>query len=152
MGTLSDYVVFHDKKLEKKYANKPIPMSTLYEAYFDGAIDIPGDIYELLEDRNSFVKYSITFDHLRWAVTKFVPEAIIHTQEQDTRIVREHYDRGDDFFEWFLGERMVYTCAFFENSSQTLEEGQDNKMNLACNKLQLKPGERLLDEIGRAHV
>ncbi len=74
-----------------------------------------------------------------------MPEAIIHTQEQDTRIVREHYDRGDDFFEWFLGERMVYTCAFFENSSQTLEEGQDNKMNLACNKLQLKPGERLLD-------
>jgi sphingolipid C9-methyltransferase len=59
--------------------------------------------------------------------------------------VREHYDRGDDFFGWFLGERMVYTCAFFENENQTLEEAQDNKMNLVCKKLQLDAGERLLD-------
>ena len=44
---LTDYVTFNNRKLAERYANTRIPMSTLYEAYFDGAIDIPGDIYAL---------------------------------------------------------------------------------------------------------
>ena len=145
MSKLSDHIVFHDKKLEKKYANSRIPMSTLYEAYFDEALDIPGDIYSLLAERDLFVKYSITPQHLKWAVTNFVPEVVIHSKAQDERIVREHYDRGDDFFGWFLGERMVYTSGFFMNRNETLEQAQDNKLNLVCQKLGLEPGERMLD-------
>jgi sphingolipid C9-methyltransferase len=145
MSQITDHIVFKDAKLARKYANKRIPMAHLYEAYFDGDIDIPGDIYAFLEDRNLFVKYSLTQQHFRWAVTNFVPEAVIHSKSQDERIVREHYDRGDDFFGWFLGERMVYTCAFFENADQTLEQAQDNKMNLVCKKLHLDRGHRLLD-------
>jgi sphingolipid C9-methyltransferase len=120
-------------------------MSVLYEAYFDGDLDIPGDIYAFLRNRNLFVKYAITRQHLAWAVTHFVPEVAIHSKLQDKRIVREHYDRGNDFFGWFLGERMVYTSGFFENPQQTVEQAQDNKLDLVCRKLQLRPGERLLD-------
>ncbi len=145
MNKLTDYVVFNDKKLARRYSTKRIPMSTLYEAYFDGDIDIPGDIYAFLRNRNLFVKYTLTPQHLKWAVTNFVPEVAIHSKSQDERIVREHYDRGNDFFGWFLGERMVYTSGFFENPNETLEQGQDHKMDLVCKKLQLKPGERLLD-------
>ncbi|MEZ4373186.1 MAG: cyclopropane-fatty-acyl-phospholipid synthase family protein [Polyangiaceae bacterium] len=146
MSSLTDYIVFNDKKLAARYATKRIPMATLYEAYFDGDIDIPGDIYAFLRNRNLFVNYSLTSQHLKWAVTNFVPEVVIHSKLQDQRIVREHYDRGNDFFEWFLGDRMVYTSAFFEDpAEESLEQGQDNKMNLVANKLQLKPGERLLD-------
>jgi cyclopropane fatty-acyl-phospholipid synthase-like methyltransferase len=143
--SLTDHVVFKDSKLAARYANKPIPMATLYEAYFDGDIDIPGDIYKMLRNRNLFVKYTLTKEHLRWAVTNFVPEVTIHSKAQDQRIVREHYDRGNDFFGWFLGERMVYTSGYFEHPGQSLEVSQDNKMHLVCKKLQLKPGERLLD-------
>jgi cyclopropane fatty-acyl-phospholipid synthase-like methyltransferase len=145
MQSLSDFVVWKDPRLERRYADRPIPMSTLYEAYFDEALDIPGDIYELLRHRNLFVRYSLTWQHLRWAVTNFIPEVTIHSKDQDKRIVRWHYDRGNDFFGWFLGERMVYTSGFFQHPGQTLEQAQDNKMNLVCSKLQLKPGERLLD-------
>jgi hypothetical protein len=120
-------------------------MSTLYEAYFDGDIDIPGDLPAFLKQRNLFVKYTLTPAHLKWAVTNFVPEVTIHSKAQDQRIVREHYDRGNDFFGWFLGERMVYTSAFFEHPSQSLEQGQDNKLDLVCKKLQLEPGQRFLD-------
>ncbi|MBC7793619.1 MAG: class I SAM-dependent methyltransferase [Clostridia bacterium] len=98
-----------------------------------------------LRTRNDIVKFSITKNHLKWAITNFVPEVTIHSKEQDTRIIRENYDRGNDFYGWFLGERMVYTSGFFESPSDTLEQAQDNKMNLICRKLQLKPGERLLD-------
>lgn len=145
MKTLSDFVVFNDRALEAKYSRERIPMSVLYEAYFDGAIDIPGDIYELLAHRDLFVKYTLTPLHFKWAVTNLIPEVAIHSKEQDKRIVREHYDRGNDFFEWFLGERMIYTSAYFTSPNETLEQAQDNKLNLACQKLQLKPGQRYLD-------
>ncbi len=145
MKKLTDYVVFNDQKLARRYANAPIPMSVLYEAYFDGALDIPGDIYEFLGQRNLFVKYTLTPEHVKWAVTNFVPEVTVHSKMQDKRIVREHYDRGNDFFGWFLGERMVYTSGFYNSRDESLEQAQDNKMNLVCQKLRLKPGERLLD-------
>jgi cyclopropane fatty-acyl-phospholipid synthase-like methyltransferase len=145
MTKLSDYVEFKNPELGRRYANQRIPMSVLYELYFDGELDIPGDLYEFLRDRSQFVSYRLTTQHLKWAVTNFVPEVTIHTQKQDTRIVREHYDRGNDFFGWFLGERMVYTSGFFQDPEESLEQAQDNKMHLVCQKLGLKPGERLLD-------
>jgi sphingolipid C9-methyltransferase len=142
---LADYVTFNDKKLARRYANAPIKMSHLYEAYFDGDIDIPGDISALLRNRNAFVEFKLTWQHVKWAMSHFIWEVGIHSKKQDTRIVREHYDRGNDFFGWFLGERMVYTSGFFLEPAETLEQAQDNKLNLVCQKLKLAPGERLLD-------
>jgi sphingolipid C9-methyltransferase len=145
MSDLTDFVTFHNRALAARYATSRIPMSTLYEAYFDGDVDIPGDLFAFLRQRDLFVKYSLTWKHLRWAVTNFLPEVLVHSKVQDKRIVREHYDRGNDFFGWFLGERMVYTSGFFEDPNETLEEAQDNKLNLVCQKLQLRRGERFLD-------
>jgi cyclopropane fatty-acyl-phospholipid synthase-like methyltransferase len=145
MTHLEDYVEFHDDSLRRRYARSKIPMATLYEAYFDGAIDLRCDVRELIRDRNDLVKYTITPRHLRWFVSNFLPEVTIHSKDQDQRIVREHYDRGDDFFEFFLGDRMVYTSGYFHDPSESLEQAQDNKMDLVCRKLQLRPGERLLD-------
>ena len=142
---LTDHVTFKDSKLAARYGERRIPMATLYEAYFDGAIDIPGDIYSFLEERRQLVSYRIERRHVEWVATRFLPQALLHTQKQDTRIVREHYDRGNDFFEWFLGPRMVYTSAIFRDPGETLEQAQDNKLALVCDKLQLKQGERLLD-------
>jgi len=145
MKPLADYVVFRDRALERRYARRKIPMATLYEAYFDGAIDIPGDLGHFLRNRDLFVTYSLTWKHLVWAFTHFIPEVAIHSKDQDRRIVREHYDRGNDFFAAFLGERMVYTSAYFRGPADTLEQAQDNKMNLVCRKLQVEPGDTLLD-------
>jgi sphingolipid C9-methyltransferase len=148
LARLTDFVVFNDQALAKKYSgNEKIPMATLFEAYFDGALDIPGDLYAFLSQRDLFVSYNITPEHLKFFVTRFIPEVAIHSKAQDERIVREHYDRGNDFFEAFLGERMVYTCGLFREGPEheSLEESQDNKMNLVCQKLLLKPGQQMLD-------
>jgi cyclopropane-fatty-acyl-phospholipid synthase len=40
---------------------------------------------------------------------------------------------------------MVYTCAYFRDWNESLDQAQQNKLELICRKLQLKPGERLLD-------
>jgi cyclopropane fatty-acyl-phospholipid synthase-like methyltransferase len=142
---LSDHVAFKEQSLAARYASGRIPMATLYEAYFDGDLDIPGDLRKLIEQRAHFVRYRIERRHLAWLATHFLPEALLHTQKQDTRIVREHYDRGNDFFEWFLGPRMVYTSGYYRQAGESVEQAQDNKLDLVCKKLQLKPGERLLD-------
>ncbi|MEY4508024.1 MAG: hypothetical protein RLZZ450_146 [Pseudomonadota bacterium] len=142
---LSDYVLFKDPKLAARYTNKKIPISTLFEAYFDGAVDFRGDIFDMLAHRHNFVSHDFTPENVRYFVTKFLPETLVHTQKDDTKLVRSHYDRGDDFFAAFLGPRMVYTSGFFKDASQSLEQGQDQKLDLVCRKLALKPGETLLD-------
>jgi cyclopropane fatty-acyl-phospholipid synthase-like methyltransferase len=146
VSKLTDFVTFNDSKLAAKYANEKIPMATLFEAYFDGDVDINGDINELLDQRDAFVKYTLTPEHFRFFFTRFIPEVAIHSKAQDQRIVREHYDRGNDFFQAFLGDRMVYTCGYFLNGThESVEQAQDQKMDLVCNKLMLKPGESMLD-------
>lgn len=61
--------------------------------------------------------------------------------------MRDHYDRGDDFYAWFLGPRMVYTSGLIAdvNREETLEELQDNKMAVVCEKIGVKPGDTILD-------
>lgn len=145
MGKLNDYVVFHDAKLARKYESDRIPIDTLWEAYFDGGVDIPGDIYRLLEDRHAITKHPFTPEHVKYFVSKFVPELVVHSKNLDEKLVRWHYDRGDDFFAAFLGPRMVYTSGFFTHPAQTVEQAQDQKLDLVCQKLMIKPGERVLD-------
>ncbi|QUR66368.1 mycolic acid methyltransferase MmaA1 [Mycobacterium spongiae] len=55
------------------------------------------------------------------------------------------YDISDDFFALFLDPTWVYTCAYFERESMTLEEAQLAKLDLALDKLNLEPGMTLLD-------
>jgi cyclopropane fatty-acyl-phospholipid synthase-like methyltransferase len=141
---LTDHVAFRDPKLAARYAAGKIPMTTLFEAYLDGDVDIP-DIDGFLDARRDVVSYTLTKHNFEFLVTRFIPEVAIHSKSQDKRIVREHYDRGDDFFEAFLGERMVYTSAFFRDEHETLEQAQDNKMDLVCRKLMVRPGDEMLD-------
>jgi sphingolipid C9-methyltransferase len=141
---LTDLVSFQDRSFAARYATRKIPMTTLFEGYLDGLIDIP-DMDAFLDARRELVSYALTKHHLEFFVTRFIPEVAIHSKEQDERIVREHYDRGDDFFEAFLGERMVYTSAFFRDEHDSLEQAQDNKLDLVCRKLMVHPGNEMLD-------
>ncbi len=138
---------FHDAKLAERFAKGKVPMTTLYEAYFDGEVDIVGDIYEFLDERDRYVSYQLTAEHVRFFFKNFIPEVAIHSKAQDERIVRGHYDRGNDFFGAFLGDRMVYTAAYFANgpTKSTLEQAQDAKMERVCRKVLLEKGQKMLD-------
>ena len=122
-----------------------IAITTLIDDYIHERVDIQGDFREFIQQREAVVDYSFVADHFKFVFTRFLPEVIIHSKEQDIRIGRAHYDRGNDFFGGFLGPRMVYTSGFFKSPDDTLEQAQDQKIRLVCEKLQLKKGERLLD-------
>ena len=59
--------------------------------------------------------------------------------------VAHHYDLGNDFYKLFLDEGMQYSCAYFQDDTNTLEEAQRNKLRLIAAKLNLKPGQKILD-------
>jgi cyclopropane-fatty-acyl-phospholipid synthase len=73
------------------------------------------------------------------------PRGRLHTRRRDARAVRHHYDVSNDFFALFLDESMTYSCALFEDGIETLEDAQRAKLELICRKLELRPGQRLLD-------
>ncbi|MBT8766574.1 SAM-dependent methyltransferase [Metapseudomonas boanensis] len=63
------------------------------------------------------------------------------------RNIMAHYDLGNALFERLLDPTMMYSAAMFESSEQSLKEAQLNKLERICRKLDLRPGNHLL-EIG----
>lgn len=55
-----------------------------------------------------------------------------------------HYDLGNDFYQSMLGPSMTYSCGYWKNAG-TLDQAQEAKLELACRKLRLEPGMRVLD-------
>ena len=59
--------------------------------------------------------------------------------------IRFHYDVGNDFYALWLDDRMLYTCAYYNEADDSLARAQEAKLDHICRKLRLLPGERLLD-------
>jgi cyclopropane-fatty-acyl-phospholipid synthase len=73
------------------------------------------------------------------------PRGERHSRERDRRAIRHHYDVSNEFFALFLDDSLTYSCALFSRGARTLEEAQQAKLELICQKLGLQPGERVLD-------
>ncbi|OWZ32955.1 sphingolipid C9-methyltransferase [Cryptococcus neoformans var. grubii Br795] len=144
---ISHYLDFKDKELEEKYKDRKIPMQIFHDAYFDKKVDFKGDVLDVMEYRHDWATFEFTPELFKYVFTKLIPDVIFHSQAQDEDQVRDHYDRGDDFYSWFLGPRMIYTGGVMTDISrqETLEELQDNKLRLVCEKLDLKEGDHMLD-------
>jgi cyclopropane-fatty-acyl-phospholipid synthase len=70
-----------------------------------------------------------------------------NSREGSRRNIAAHYDLGNDFFALFLDPTMNYSSGIFERADATMEEASIAKMDAICRKLDLKPGDHLL-EIG----
>ena len=82
-------------------------------------------------------------EHLpRW---RRAMEGLRHSMTRDAGVIAHHYDVSNRFYEMVLGPSMAYTCAVFPTAGTTLEDAQAEKFDLVCRKLDLKPGQRLLD-------
>jgi cyclopropane-fatty-acyl-phospholipid synthase len=68
----------------------------------------------------------------------------LQTRKGSLAIAETHYDLDHRLYQQFLGPYNQYTCCFF-NKATTLEEAEIEKLEMICNKLQLKAGDRVLD-------
>ncbi len=67
------------------------------------------------------------------------------SREADAKAIAHHYDVSNEFYALFLDPLMVYTCAYYRDPDGKLEQAQRDKLDLVCRKLELQPGETLLD-------
>jgi cyclopropane-fatty-acyl-phospholipid synthase len=72
-------------------------------------------------------------------------EGLRHSLGRDAEAIHHHYDVSNAFYEMVLGPSMTYTCAVYPTGTATLEEAQTEKYDLVARKLDLQPGQRLLD-------
>jgi cyclopropane-fatty-acyl-phospholipid synthase len=70
-----------------------------------------------------------------------------NTIQGSRKNISAHYDLGNNFYELMLDESMLYSCAYFRNSQDSLHAAQQHKLEQICRKLQIAPGDRIL-EIG----
>ncbi|MEN9681089.1 MAG: hypothetical protein RLZZ627_982 [Pseudomonadota bacterium] len=70
-----------------------------------------------------------------------------NNQSGSRRNIAAHYDLGNDFFQTFLDDSMMYSCALFEPEHISLEEASKAKLERVCQLLDLQPGDRVV-EIG----
>jgi cyclopropane-fatty-acyl-phospholipid synthase len=68
-----------------------------------------------------------------------------HTPAHDRSAIAYHYDVSNEFYELWLDQRMVYSCAYFAAPEEDIDTAQERKLDYVCRKLRLRPGERLLD-------
>lgn len=133
---------------------------TAGEAYIYDDIDIEGDISAIIEfgqalsDAPFAARQSIDLYRLlrrlpnqprRGAADRPRMRGILHSIGRDREAISYHYDAGNEFFAQFLDPRLVYSSAAFLSPSESLEEAQLRKLDLICRKLELGPGQRLLD-------
>ena len=80
-------------------------------------------------------------------VLNFLKAKIINLQSKSRafQIGEEHYDVGNDLYSLMLDKRLTYTCAYWDWNAKTLDKAQEDKLELTCRKLGLKPGQKILD-------
>jgi cyclopropane-fatty-acyl-phospholipid synthase len=147
-GDLHARLIVHDDRLfSRAVLGGDIAMG---ESYMDGEWSSP-DLVTLvrlavrnpqqLETSNAalsiFSRLADTFRHRRRANTIDGSRANIHA----------HYDLSNDFFRLFLDRSMMYSCAWYESEDDSLELAQEQKLDRICRKLELGPGDHVL-EIG----
>lgn len=80
-------------------------------------------------------------DIARVAVARLIN---LQSSRRAWEVGKKHYDLGNDLFEAMLDPSMQYSCGYWKNA-RTLEEAQQAKLHLICEKLHLQPGMRVLD-------
>ena len=138
---------FTDKAAEWKILLNP----ELYaaEAYMDGKLVVDtGSIHDLVmlfyANKPQFDRSpsQIFWNNVSRRVRRFHQHNVLNRARAN---VKAHYDIGEDLYRLFLDRDMQYSCAYFADGSETLEQAQTLKKRHIAAKLNLKDGQRVLD-------
>lgn len=116
-------------------------LDVLGRAYVEGRLDVDGDLAEVIEVAAGLERHAAGE---AWWLGRLVG-AVRHTRAMDAEAIAYHYDVSNQFYRHWLDERMVYSCAYFEDERDSLEEAQLRKIDYVLRKIRLREGDRLLD-------
>ncbi|MBA3520265.1 MAG: class I SAM-dependent methyltransferase [Rhizobiales bacterium] len=140
-------ILFRNERAERALLRNP--ELALGEAYMDGGIEFPDDTlldFLLLANENwarfREVPFVAALARLRFAGRRWVQN---NTPLKARRNVAHHYDLDERLYRLFLDRDMQYSCAYFETPGASLDEAQWAKKRHLTAKLDLKPGQNVLD-------
>ena len=115
------------------------------DAYMDGRVDVEGDLADLLSLALQSGLMSVTQKPQGFAGKALRAAGKLRSLKHEKENIARHYDLGNDFFRLWLDESLTYSCAYFRNASDKLEQAQRQKIDHSLKKLWLQPNETLLD-------
>ena len=139
------------KILDKSLHTKLLLLPDLYfgEAYTNGSVVIEnGTLTEFLDialkniGRGETNSFNAAINKLR-GTYRFLTNFNLRNKSKSN--VAHHYDISEKLYDLFLDEKRQYSCAYFKNDNDTLEEAQNNKIDHIIKKLNLKPNQKVLD-------
>lgn len=122
----------------------------LGEAYMYGQWTTPNEtdfIAFLIRNRDSFESGEFISTHLARVAHRLAHARKSNTKSRSRSNISAHYDLNNNFFRMFLDPAMLYSCAYFRNPDESLEEAQRNKMQMLISKAGIQPEHHVL-EIG----
>lgn len=154
-------LTINDQDIVWQVVRRPT-LSTLIEMWISKAIDVEDgslfDFYALPSQGKLRTKLKAL---PKLAVLRDLPAVLFSRKQMTTRTnlsgrnpfvsgsnrqaIQHHYDISNAFYRLFLDERMVYSCGYFTDFANGIDQAQKDKLDHICRKLRLKPGERLLD-------
>ena len=116
-------------------------LDSLGRAYVEGKLEVEGRLQAIIEVANVLSEKRLTAGSRLGRL--FKPRA--HTRRQDKSAIEFHYDVSNAFYQSFLDPSMVYSCAYFEQGTEDLSTAQQQKIDHILTKIQVRPGDTLLD-------
>jgi cyclopropane-fatty-acyl-phospholipid synthase len=113
----------------------------LGKAYVEGKIEVEGKVNEIIQIGNALARQTLKPEGKFARITR----SFHHSKKKDEEAIRYHYDVSNEFYGAWLDENMVYSCAYFENGDEDLATAQLKKIDHILNKIQVGPGDTLLD-------
>jgi cyclopropane-fatty-acyl-phospholipid synthase len=115
------------------------------EDYTAARIEVEGYFVEFLETMYRAIGRAPKPGLFRRVLHTWLNRPSHNTLEGSRENIHHHYDLGNNFYKLWLDSEMVYTCAYFSSASLSLEEAQAAKMDHVCRKLELKPGQTVVE-------
>ncbi len=161
-------VVLRSRRALRRIVASPGELG-LARAYVSGDLDVEGDVTDGFRqvwaaarsgrrsgslklsrrDRLRAVASAVRLGAVGWPPkppsVEARPAGVLHSRARDRAVIAHHYDLSNEFYGLVLDETMAYSSAYFGDTDQPLADAQRAKLDLICQKLQLEPGQRLLD-------
>jgi cyclopropane-fatty-acyl-phospholipid synthase len=115
------------------------------DAYSEGRIVIDGDLVQFIEAMYRAAPAQPKAVRTLGSILRGAHRSRRNTLNGSRENIHHHYDIGNEFYSLWLGNTMAYTCAYYPSPEVTLDEAQIAKFDHVCRKLQLRPGETVVE-------
>jgi cyclopropane-fatty-acyl-phospholipid synthase len=138
-------IIFRNRRAE--WAMVLGGMFEFLESYFDGDVDIVGEQGLRKLVNIGYRKTFGRFEHPLTLVRRLFLEWRQNNKDfaQAKRNAAFHYGLPTEFFRLVLGDTFGYSEGFWKADTRSLDEAQHNNFDMICQKLQLKPGDKLIE-------